>query len=370
MRRSLVRWKGDPSLIVHKRLPVHVRRQQERQLQLREEEEDTEPSAPPSIVVQIAQAARGRRRQPQLWSNLLNQALETSGELSPQDMASVLWSMSEVRYQHRALMDDFVRSLSFRADVKAMVTAMLAVDRLGLPTDALRAPFLQHLAGQCEHLSFGNLRRILMALARCWQQPQAPVQEELLEELCDAIVEKAHNCDPRDLLAVPQHMGRLRYLHRGLFTTSTSAVATLVSSRLTVLPLDVLRALDGLLLLQALVEAERPRQQLGQLAEKCKLMARQLLRGEDLGPLWRTGARLYGAEVVEPRIWSLWAAEVVGRRDLGVGKAQGIQHLRRRAQRQWRVPQAPEGLEVALQGLLREDSMAAPPAFSAAGVSA
>ena len=88
-------------------------------------------------------------------------------ELAPQDMASILWSMADARFHHKALVEEFIRSLSFRAGVKSLVTAMLALDRLGLPADSLRAPFLQHLSGQCNDLSFGDLRRVLMALARC-----------------------------------------------------------------------------------------------------------------------------------------------------------------------------------------------------------
>merc|ERR1719181_453658 len=141
-------------MIVQKRLPQHARKQLLRE-QLWEEEDDAAgPEKTPSIVVQIAQAAKQRRRQPQLWSNLLDQALASQGELSPQHMAGVLQSMSEARFRHNALLDEFIRSLSYRADVKAMVTAMLAVDRLGLPTDALRASFLQQLSGQCDSLSF------------------------------------------------------------------------------------------------------------------------------------------------------------------------------------------------------------------------
>merc|ERR1719401_2750060 len=117
--------------------------------------------------------------------------------------------MAQARFQHNMLLDEFVRSLSYRSNVKAMVTAMLAVDKLGLPTDALRAPFLQQLSGQCDQLSFGDLRRILMAMARCWRGPA--IDAELLDELCAAVVDKSRDCDPRDLVAVPQHLGRLRY---------------------------------------------------------------------------------------------------------------------------------------------------------------
>mmetsp|Transcript_30490 Transcript_30490/g.90376 ORF Transcript_30490/g.90376 Transcript_30490/m.90376 type:complete len:356 (+) Transcript_30490:49-1116(+) len=353
MHRSLVRWKVDPALVVHKRLPWHVRRQQLRQQLWQEEpQDDSERTKTPGIVVQIAQAARAKRRQPRLWTNLLGQAMETSAELSPQDMANILWSMSEARFQHHALLDDFVRSLSHRADVKAMVTAMLAVDRLGLSTDTLRAPFLQNLSGECLRLSFGDLRRILMALARCWQS--ASVHSELLDEICGAIVAKSENCDPRDLVAVPQHLGRLRYVHRQLFTTSTAAIATLVSSRLAVIPLDVLRAFDGLLLLLRLREVQAVRERLEALAGKCRLLAQQLLRREPLQSLWSVGAQTLGAEVAEPRVWAVWAAEVLERREAGVGRARCVAQMRKRIRRQWSIRQPPEGLEVALQGLLRQ----------------
>mmetsp|Transcript_30489 Transcript_30489/g.90371 ORF Transcript_30489/g.90371 Transcript_30489/m.90371 type:complete len:335 (+) Transcript_30489:49-1053(+) len=332
MHRSLVRWKVDPALVVHKRLPWHVRRQQLRQQLWQEEpQDDSERTKTPGIVVQIAQAARAKRRQPRLWTNLLGQAMETSAELSPQDMANILWSMSEARFQHHALLDDFVRSLSHRADVKAMVTAMLAVDRLGLSTDTLRAPFLQNLS---------------------WQS--ASVHSELLDEICGAIVAKSENCDPRDLVAVPQHLGRLRYVHRQLFTTSTAAIATLVSSRLAVIPLDVLRAFDGLLLLLRLREVQAVRERLEALAGKCRLLAQQLLRREPLQSLWSVGAQTLGAEVAEPRVWAVWAAEVLERREAGVGRARCVAQMRKRIRRQWSIRQPPEGLEVALQGLLRQ----------------
>ncbi|CAK0852625.1 unnamed protein product [Prorocentrum cordatum] len=133
---------------------------------------------------------------------------------------------------------------------------MLAVDRLGLPTDALRGPFLQQLSGSCDSLKMGDLRRVLMALARCWQA--SSVHPELLDELCGSIVAKweelpAWQCDPRNLLAVPQHLGRLRHPHPELLNCSAGAISALISSRLSVLPADALRSFDGLLLLAPLV---------------------------------------------------------------------------------------------------------------------
>merc|ERR1712125_197516 len=135
--------------------------------------------------------------------------------------------MSEARYRHQALLDAFVRSLSYRANVKAMVTAMLALDRLALPTDVLRGNFLQQLNGQCEALSFSDLRRVLMALARCWPGCH---HEVLLEELCSEIASKAGHCDPRDLVAIPQHLGRLRFPHPVLLAAAAEAISTLVAS--------------------------------------------------------------------------------------------------------------------------------------------
>lgn len=345
--------KVDPALIVQRRLPWQVRKQQLRQQLWKEEEEPApeEPAKTPGIVVEIAQAARKKNRDPILWSNLLDQALEQQGELTPQDMASVLFSMAQARFQHAQLLDEFVRSLSFRANVKSMVTAMLAVDKLGLPTDALRAPFLQQLVGSCDELSFGDLRRVLMALARCWQA--APVQKRLLNELCDAIVGKAEGCDPRDLIAVPQHLGRLRHLHAPLLALSVGAVADLIASRLAVLPLDALRALDGFLLLGPLVTRPDARERFASLAAKCRLLATDILRNAGHEEVWRAGAQLAGAEVTEQSVWAVWAGEVVERREEGVGRAQRVARVRKRIARQWGMSQPPEGLELALRSCLK-----------------
>lgn len=352
MRRSLVRWKADPELIVQKRLPWQVRKQQlRRNLWKEEEEAPPETSQTSSIVMQIAQAARRRQRQPRLWANLLDQALARQGELTPQDMANVLWSMSEARYQHDTVLDEFVRSLSYRSNVKAMVTAMLAVDRLGLPTDMLRAPFLQQLSGQCDSLSFGDLRRVLMALARCWKV--SPVEPDLLRELCDAITVKAADCDPRDLIAVPQHLGRLRHLHGGLLAAASDAVSAIISSRLAVIPLDVLRAYDGFLLLLPLVERQPAKDHLSVLAEKCRLLAAQLLRKATQEERWRTGAQLLGAEVTEPDVWSVWIHEVVHQRSEGVGRAQRVGQVRSLMARQWSLQRLPEWIELAIQRALQ-----------------
>ncbi|CAE8621772.1 unnamed protein product [Polarella glacialis] len=355
MRRSLARWKVDPQLIVQRRLPWQVRKQQlKNQFWKDGDEEEPQQTKTPGIVVQISQAAKKRQRDPQLWSNLLDQALAVHGELSPQDMAGVLWSMSEARYQHEALTDEFVRSLSYRANVRAMVTAMLAVDRLGLPTDSLRAPFLQQLSGQCQELGFGDLRRVLMALARCWRHC-APVQQELLGELCDAIADKAEDekCDPRDLVAVPQHLGRLRYVHPELLAASARAVAILVSSRLSVLQLDVLRAQDGFLMLEPLIEVPAARYEIGVLAEKCRLLGAKLLRQARAEEIWRIGSQLLGSEVMDTRVWSVWVGEVMRRREPECGRSRRIAEVRRVMTRQWGLNQAPEGLERALQDALR-----------------
>jgi len=351
----MVRCKVDPAMIVQKRLPWQVRKHQLRQQLWKEEDEDLqgdEQTKTPGIVVEIAQAARKRKRDPHLWTNLLDQALSSHAELTPQDMASVLSSMAQARFQHNALLDEFVRSLSYRSNVKAMVTAMLAVDKLGLPTDALRAPFLQQLSGQCDELSFGDLRRILMALARCWQA--ASVDAEVMDELCNAIVDKSRDCDPRDLVTVPQHLGRLRHLHVPLLSASANAVATLVASRLTVLPLDALRAMDGLLLLTPLLAAAPEAQvKLGELARKCGLLAAALLRHCSPEELWRAGAQLAGAEVAERQVWEVWAHEVLGRRDSESGRTHSAVSIRKRILRQWGLLEPPTGLDFALRVYLR-----------------
>lgn len=351
LRRSPARLKADASLIVQKRLPWQVRKNMLRQQFWHEEEKKPpEQSKTPGIVVEILQAVRKRRRDPQLWTNLLDQALVAQGELSPQDMANVLSSMSDARFQHNALLDEFVRSLSYRADVKAMVTAMLALEKLGLPTDALRTPFLQHLSGGCEELSFGDCRRVLMALARCC--PSGRVQREILDELCEAIVEKSEDCDPRDLIAVPQHLGRLRHSHPKLLTIAANAVATIIASRLVVLPLDALRALEGFLLLSALVRAEEAQGKLHQLAMKCQMLAAELLRQAEAQEVWRVGSQLAGCDVAERQVWSVWVDEVVRRREDGVGCAARIAQMRKTISRKWGF-HPPEGLEVALRGACR-----------------
>lgn len=259
-------------------------------------------------------------------------------ELAPQDMASILWSMADARFHHKALVEEFIRSLSFRAGVKSLVTAMLALDRLGLPADSLRAPFLQHLSGQCNDLSFGDLRRVLMALARC----TSSVQSEQLREICDAIHEKAEECDPRDLVAVPQHLGRLRFLHPQLMARSIDAISRLISSRLSVAPLDVLRALDGLLMLASLVEGEI-HDQLKHLATKCR----------STPDLWSIGSQLLGSEIVNAEVWTLWLAEASDRRlqqHPAESRSQRISRIRRQMMKQWNFSQSlPEELEIVLK---------------------
>ncbi|CAL1172646.1 unnamed protein product [Cladocopium goreaui] len=340
--------KVDPALIVHKRLPWQVRKNQLRQ-RFWDEEVKKSSSKTPSIVVEVSQTARRKRRDPQLWNNLLDQALAAHAELAPQDMASILWSMADARFHHKALVEEFIRSLSFRAGVKSLVTAMLALDRLGLPADSLRAPFLQHLSGQCNDLSFGDLRRVLMALARC----TSSVQSEQLREICDAIHEKAEECDPRDLVAVPQHLGRLRFLHPQLMARSIDAISRLISSRLSVAPLDVLRALDGLLMLASLVEGEI-HDQLKHLATKCKLLSSRMLQEGSTPDLWSIGSQLLGSEIVNAEVWTLWLAEASDRRlqqHPAESRSQRISRIRRQMMKQWNFSQSlPEELEIVVCG--------------------
>jgi len=352
MRRSIVRLRADPSLIVQKRLPWQVRKQQllRRSMWEEEVEETAGPAKTPGAVLQISQAAKQRQNDPQVWKNMLDHALGTCEEFSAQDMASILWSMSVARFRHHAVLDQFVRILSYKSDVKAMVTAMLAVDRLELPVDTLRAPFLQQLSGQCDRLGFSDLRRVLMAFARCWQT--TPLNKELLTELCDAIVVKSENTDPRDMIAIPQHLGRLRFVHAKLLSKAAGAVATVIASRLTIMPLDGLRAMDGFLLLVPILDIPEWREKIETLASKCRLLAAKLLKHAKPEDLWRVGSHLLGAEVVELQVWILWVDELVERRDDGVGRAQRVAQLRRRIIRQWGIPQPPESLEMALQACI------------------
>lgn len=359
MRRSFARFRVDPlkSHIVQKRLPAHVRRMQKQQQAWQEDDQASNDFQPKtdSVVVQISQAAKQGRWSQQLWENLLDQAYQNREEMSPQDMADVLWSMSEARFQHDAILDDFVRNLSHRANVKAMVTAMLALDRLGLPTVALREPFLQQLVGTCDRLSLGDLRRVLMALARCWKA--APAHNDIVNEICAQIADKAVKADPRDLLVVPQHLGRLRLPHAELIAVSAAAIQTILSSRLTVLVLDILRALDGLWLLEPLVAtpagSSHSIRSVVDLAAKCRLFGADLLCQSSREDLWRVGSQLLGAEVTEPRVWVVWAEEVVRRRNEGMSKARGVGQLRQRVVRRWGLQQPPEGLELALRTMLR-----------------
>jgi len=235
-----------------------------------------------------------------------------------------------------------------------MITAMLALDRLEMPTDALRAPFLQELTGNCEHFNFGDLRRILMALARCWQT--APLQHAPVDEICAQIVEKARDCDPRDFVAIPQHLGRLRRPHPELTVLAVNEVAGLVSSRLGVLPADMLRAFDGLLLLEPLIEKPALHAKVTILATKCRLLAGDLLKQGSSEDNWMVGSRLLGGEIAEPRVWSVWVEEFVRRRPADSSRAMAITEVRREAVRRWRVKQPPKGVELAMRGALRRDS--------------
>ena len=302
-------------------------------------------------------------------------------ELGPQDMASILWSMADTRFHHKALVEEFVRSLSFRAGIKSLVTAMLALDRLGLPGDSLRTPFLQHLSGQCHELSFGDLRRVLMALARC--RAQRGVQDEQLQEICDAIDEKAWDCDPRDLITIPQHLGRLQFVHCQLLARSTDAVSRMISSRLSVVPLDVLRALDGLLLLALLLKKKRlglggscanrggledggfedghaesrAESQCIILAKKCRLLAQRLLGNSSWADLWGLGSQLLGSEILQEEVWELWISEVAKRKweaSQKESRSQRLQHLRRQMIAKWNLQSLPEDLELALSRAVTE----------------
>lgn len=341
---KLSRWLGkvDPAMIVQKRLPWQVRKNQLRQRFWDDEAE--QQSKTPAIVVQISQMVQGHQRDPKVWGNVLDQALVVHAELSPHDMASILWSMSKARFHHEALVEEFARTLSFRAGVKSIVTAMLALDRLGLPTESLRAPFLQQLSGQCQQLSFGDLRRVLMALARCWQQ--AAVQQDLLDEICNATADKAVGCDPRDLVAMPQHLGRLRFLHKPLLLVSADAVSKLVTSRLTVLPLDILRAMDGLLLIASLLEGEAARGQTLELVRKCQLFSGQQLKKSRTSELWSIGSQLLGAEIVNSRVWALWVSEMIEQFP-EASRARGVSLLRQKMARKWALDRFPDGLEQA-----------------------
>lgn len=260
--------------------------------------------------------------------------------------------MADARFHHRALVEEFVRSLSFRASVKSLVTAMLALNRLELPTDALRGPFLQHLSGQTHALSFGDLRRVLMALARCWKRDegaQGLVQSEQLEEICTAINDKAGECDPRDLIAVPQHLGRLQFVHHDLLQSSVNAIARLVSSRLSVLPLDVLRAVDGLFMLAPLVSEG---QKLTELASKCSLLGQSQLQIASGVQLWSIGAQLLGSEIYSSKVWTLWINEVVRRRVKHrpeESRGQRIAALRRQMMKHWTLDSLPNELELLLE---------------------
>ena len=271
-------------------------------------------------------------------------------------MASILWSMSKARFHHEALVEEFTRTLSFRAGVKSIVTSMLALDRLGLPTELLRAPFLQQLRGQCQELSFGDLRRVLMALARCWKH--SAVQPDLLLEICDATADKAADCDPRDLVAMPQHLGRLKFLHQRLLSASADAVSKLIASRLSVLPLDILRAMDGFLLVAPLVDADPARQHTLELARKCQLFSEQLLGKAKHAELWAIGSHMLGAEIVSVQVWTLWVSEMA-QHVPQPSRSKGVVFLRQQMARKWGVDRLPQGLEQSLQFLSRKASRSA-----------
>jgi len=346
MRRAVPLLKNEP-LVVQKRLPSGVRKQAQRQKLFNTEGPTTiDAHKTPGIVVEIAQAARKRDRDRNKWANLLDQALESHAELSAKDMAGVLWSMSEARFRHDGVIDEFVRSLRYQANVSAMVTAILAVDRLGFSTEALRTPFVQQLGGSCDKLGFADLRRVLMAFARCWQASR--VDPQLLEELCNCIVERAATSDPRNLIAVPQHLGRLRFPHPMLTATASSSIATVIASRLTVAPLDVLRALDGFLLLVPLL-TDRSQEKIALLGSKCSLLAARLFSDISHDELWRLGAQVFAAEIVDHRVWCVWTEEMASRRAPGQGSAQHLAGIRKRIMRQWNVQGLPSGLEMALR---------------------
>ncbi|CAK9044831.1 unnamed protein product [Durusdinium trenchii] len=358
MQRSRTTLKVDPALVVQRRLPWQVRKNQLQQRLFDEDKVEDISSQTPSVVVQVSQATRRNNRDPQLWNNLLDQALASHAELAPQDMASILWSMGSARFHHKALVEEFVRTLSLRAGVKSLVTSMLALERLGLPTGSLRAPFLQHLSGQCHELSFGDLRRVLMALARCRKHGAAP--QEQFQEICDAIHEKSVDCDPRDLIAIPQHLGRLQFVHSRLLACSTTAISRVISSRLAVLPLDVLRALDGLLLLVPLIESghnegvtsRNHSLQCALLVKKCGLLARRLLQNASLVDLWSIGSQLLGSDIAQVEVWSLWILEAAQRRKEqrpGESRSHCLRQLRRQMVTRWSLQSLPEDLELALQ---------------------
>eukprot|EP00933_Yihiella_yeosuensis_P012285 TRINITY_DN12063_c5_g1_i1.p1 TRINITY_DN12063_c5_g1~~TRINITY_DN12063_c5_g1_i1.p1 ORF type:complete len:221 (+),score=45.24 TRINITY_DN12063_c5_g1_i1:58-663(+) len=201
-----------------------------------------------------------------------------------------------------------------------------------------------------------------MALARCWKHC-APIQQDLLREICDVIAEQAVDCDPRDLVAIPQHLGRLNYVHAGLLSISATAVSKLISSRLTVLPLDILRAMDGFLLLVPIINAPEAKQEVAGLATKCSLLGCRLLQQATTEDLWRAGSQLLGTEVTDDRVWSVWVAEAMNRRDPASARSRRVTEVRRRISKQWGIQRPPQGLELALQGALRPAMAAGAVAF-------
>eukprot|EP00439_Symbiodinium_sp_Y106_P042212 s873_g5.t1 len=224
-----------------------------------------------------------------------------------------------------------------------------------LPTESLRAPFLQQLSGQCQELSFGDLRRVLMALGRCWKH--AAIQQDLLNEICNATADKAVGCDPRDLVAMPQHLGRLRFLHKPLLSASADAVSKLVTSRLTVLPLDILRAMDGLLLIASLLEGETARGQTLELVRKCQLFGGQQLKKSRPSELWGIGSQILGAEIINSRVWAVWVSEMIEHLP-EASRARGVALLRQKMARKWALDRFPDGLEQALRIVLRPPASA------------
>merc|ERR1740123_2616339 len=119
-----------------------------------------------------------------------------------------------------------------------------------------------------------------------------------------------------------------------------------------------MRALDGLLLIGPLLgDRTGARAKLDALAQKCRLLATDLLRKTKSDELWRVGAQLAGAEVSDVRVWHVWSTEILDRREEGVSRAQRVAHIRKRARRYWSLTNLPSGLEEAMRSCLRSPSL-------------
>ncbi|CEL91772.1 unnamed protein product [Vitrella brassicaformis CCMP3155] len=304
MRCSCVRLKADPALLVSKRLPNSAKRSKLLPTLIPQKEYKH-----PEIVKRIIRMSLRKERDAVIWYNLCGQAIENRSVLLPIHMAEILRACARVGYRHGEMMALFAESLKQRADVRSVVLALTALQKLQMPCEALKSSFLRQLGGNCASLSFIDLRHVLSAFASL----QIGVSHtELLHEVCDGLLAAAYaseqpdmtGIDGREFLQIPYHLGRLGFPHPTLLRLTCMRLKSLMVSRIRCAPLDALCAYDGFLRLGEEYEG---------IAEKLEMYGRFLLAEVSTKDLLNIAASFTALDISTNPVWSIWADEVADR---------------------------------------------------------